>query len=174
MVQSIEDRVANLEARLAEGEKRWRAAEDQLEIIRLLSSYGPAVDSCSSQAAAELWTEDGAYDVGSLFRAEGRGAISALYEGEHHVGMTKQGSSHLTATPRITVNGDRAEAVAYSFVVLHGGGVEERFWIWRASVNHWSLERTAQGWKIVERLNRVLNGSEAAHDVMLRAVDQSD
>lgn len=86
--------------------------------------------------------------------------------------MTKQGSWHLTATPRITVNGDRAEAVAYSFVVLHGGGVEERFWIWRASANHWTLTRTAEGWKIQERYNRVLNGSDESHDVLRRGVER--
>jgi hypothetical protein len=168
---SIETRLEALEERLAVTEARLRVAEDHLEIIRLLSSYGPAVDSCSSREAAELWAPDGAYDVGGIHRAKGREAIAKLYTGEHHVGMTQQGSSHLTATPRITVNGDRAEAVAYSFVVLHGGGVEERFWVWRASANHWTLARTAEGWRIVERYNRVLNGSDESHALLRRGVE---
>jgi hypothetical protein len=87
--------------------------------------------------------------------------------------MTRQGSSHLTATPRVTVDGDRAEAVAYSFVVLHGGGVEDRFWIWRASANHWTLARTHKGWRIVERRNRVLDGSDESHAVLRRGVATS-
>jgi hypothetical protein len=167
---SVEERIAKLEERLGRTEARLRLAEDHLEIIRLLSSYGPAVDSCASREAAELWTADGAYDVGGRQRVEGRDAIAAMYTGHHHVGMTKQGSSHLTATPRVTIDGDRAEAVAYSFVVLHGGGVEERFWIWRASANHWTLARTEMGWRIVERYNRVLDGSEASHAVLRRGV----
>lgn len=169
---SVEERLARLESRLADTEARLRTAEDHLEITRLLTSYGPAVDSCSADEAAMLWAPDGAYDVGGIHRAQGREAIAKLYVGPHHVGMTKQGSSHLTATPRITVDGDRAEAVAYSFVVLHGGGVEQRFWIWRAAANYWTLARTAEGWKIVERYNRVLDGSEESHDVLRRAVER--
>ncbi len=45
----------NTEDRLAALEKRLLAAEDQLEIIRLLNSYGPQVDSGESEAAAHLW-----------------------------------------------------------------------------------------------------------------------
>lgn len=44
---SIKDRLIALETRL-------RAAEDQLEIIRLLNTYGPAVDSGSAKAAIGL------------------------------------------------------------------------------------------------------------------------
>lgn len=168
---SVEDRLSALEARLSETQARLQVAEDHLEIIRLLTSYGPAVDSCSSREAANLWIDGGIYDVGGLHRAKGPDGIATLYEGPHHIGMTKQGSSHLTATPRVTVNGDTAEAVAYSFVILHGGGVEQRFWVWRASANYWTLKRTAGGWKIVERLNRVLDGSEESHAVLRRGVD---
>jgi len=168
---SIENRLAELEARLDETAARLRVAEDHLEIMRLLVSYGPAVDSCAGAEAAQLWAPDGVYDVGRRNRAEGRAAIAAIYDSRMHIGLTQQGSSHLTATPRITVNGDRAEAVAYTFVVLHGGGVQENFWIWRGAINHWTLARTAQGWKIVERLNRVLDGSPESHAIMRRGVD---
>jgi hypothetical protein len=161
---SIEERLAAVEARL-------RVAEDHLEIIRLLNSYGPAVDSGSCHEGGALWTKDGVYDVGGRSRTVGPDAISAMYEGPHHQGMIHQGSSHLTATPRVTVDGDRAQATAYSFVVLHGGGVEERFWIWRASANHWTLARTPDGWRIVERYNRVLDGSPESHAVLKRGVD---
>ncbi|HEY3695208.1 nuclear transport factor 2 family protein [Phenylobacterium sp.] len=167
---TIETRLAELEGRLARTEARLRIAEDHLEITRLLTSYGPAVDSCASREAAQLWLADGVYDVGGRNRTKGHDAIAAMYDGPHHVGLTEQGSAHLTGTPRITVDGDKAEAVAYSFVVLHGGGVEDRFWIWRASANHWTLARTAQGWRIVERYNRVLNGSDDSHQTLRRGV----
>lgn len=49
----------SLEARPEALERRVRAAEDQLEILRLLNSYGPLVDSGQSQPAAHLWVEGG-------------------------------------------------------------------------------------------------------------------
>lgn len=153
---SVEDRLAALE-------KRVQVAEDHLEIIRLLNSYGPAVDSGSSMPAARLWTKDGAYDAGGVARLVGHDEIAGMYEWEGHKELVNKGVSHLTATPRITVDGDNAEAMAYSFVILKE---EDRWFLWRASVNHWTLARTPEGWRIVERYNRVLDGSEASHEVM--------
>jgi hypothetical protein len=49
----------SIEARLAALEARLRAAEDQLEIIRLLNTYGRAVDSGASRPAAQPWIEGG-------------------------------------------------------------------------------------------------------------------
>jgi hypothetical protein len=150
---ATEDRLDKLEARL-------QAAEDQLAIIRLLNTYGPAVDSGGSREGAALWADDGVYDVGGMHRAKGHDNIAALYDAQGHQDLIHQGSAHLTATPRITLNGDDAEAVAYSFVVLRG----DKGWnVWRASANRWTLKRTADGWRIAERYNRPLDGSEESH-----------
>jgi len=154
-----------VEERLQALERRLQAAEDQLEIIRLLNSYGPLVDSGESQPAAHLWVEGGVYDMGGARRATAYDDIAAVYDSEGHQNLIKTGVSHLTATPRITLHGDTAEAVAYSFVVLKEG---DRWFVWRASANHWSLVRTPQGWKIQERYNRVLDGSKASHDTLRR------
>ena len=92
-----------------------------------------------------------------------RVAIAALYEAEGHQALIHKGSAHLTATPRITIKGDTAEAVAYSFVVLR----DDTDWgVWRASANRWTLRRTEGGWRIVERFNRTLDGSEASHAIL--------
>lgn len=157
----------NIEDRLKAIEGRLREAEDQLEIIRLLSTYGPAVDSGASQEAAALWVEEGAYDVGGRYRAEGHSAIAALYDAQEHQNLIHQGSSHLTSTPQITLNGDDAVAVAYSYVVLRN---DDGWGFWRASVNTWKLKRTAHGWRIVERFNRTLDGSPETHELMRTAV----
>lgn len=154
-----------VEERLAALESRLRVAEDQLEIIRLLNTYGPLVDSGESQAAAGLWTEGGVYDVGGVHRETGRDEIAAIYEREGHKALVGTGVSHLTATPRISVKGDQAEAMAYSFVVLRDG---DRWRLWRAAINHWTLERTSEGWRIRERYNRVLDGSLESHETMRR------
>ena len=156
---SIENRLAALEARL-------RAAEDQLEILRLLNTYGPAVDSGSAEAAADLWTADGIYDAGGVTRFT-PDALIKMYNDDGHQGLVHSGVSHLTATPRIEVNGDEAAAVAYSFVVLRRG---EEWFFMRAAINHWHLVRTTAGWRIKERFNRVLDGTADSHDVMRRAL----
>lgn len=156
----------SIEERLAALETRVRAAEDHLEIIRLLNTYGPAVDSGSVQAAANLWTDDGVYDAGGVTRFTPE-ALITMYNDVGHQGLVHMGSSHLTATPRIEVNGDEAEAVAYSFVIVRR--VEEWF-IMRAAINHWQLVRTAGEWRIKERFNRVLDGSPASHEVMRRGL----
>jgi hypothetical protein len=151
------------EERLAQLEARLQAAEDQLAITRLICTYGPAVDSGASREAAELWDADGAYDVGGMHRAQGHDAIAALYDADGHQQLIHKGSAHLTATPRITIHGDTAEAVAYSFVVLRN---DTDWGLWRASANRWTLRRTPKGWRIVERFNRVLDGSEASHAIL--------
>ena len=58
--------------------------------------------------------------------------------------------------PKFTVRGDEAEALGYSVVILRE---DDRWFLWRAAVNHWTLKRTDDGWRIVERFNRSLNGS---------------
>ncbi len=158
---TIEERLANLEQRL-------QAAEDQLEIIRLINSYGPLVDSGTAEPAAHLWVEGGIYDIGGGARTAAYDDIAAIYKSEGHMALVNTGCSHLTATPRITVKGDTAEAVAYSFVVLREG---DRWYVFRASINHFELVRTAEGWRIKERYNRVLDGSPDSHDAMRRVLN---
>ena len=158
----------SVEARLEALEKRLRAAEDQLEIIRLINSYGPLVDSGESRPAAELWIEGGIYDIGGRHRVPAHDDIAAIYDSEGHREMINAGCAHLTATPRITVHGDTAEAVAYSFVIRRE---DDRWFVWRAAINHWDLVRTADGWRIRERCNRVVDGSKESRDTMRRVLN---
>lgn len=158
----------DIETKLAGLETRLRAVEDQLEILQLLNSYGPLVDSGSAGEAAELWVTGGGYDFGGGARIEAPHDLVAMYEGESHMSLVNTGVSHLTATPRITVDGDAAEAVGYSFVILREG---DHWYVWRGAINHWTLVRTPEGWRIKERLNRVLDGSPESRDVMRKALD---
>jgi hypothetical protein len=158
--EALEQRVAALEARL-------RAAEDHLAIQNLLMTYGPLVDSATAQPAGRLWVEGGGYNFtlpdGGTKRLAAPDEIAGMYTWPGHIDLVNTGCAHLTATPKITVRGDDAEAVGYSFVVLKE---EERWFLWRAAVNHWTLRRTPEGWRIVERFNRALDGSPESHDVM--------
>ena len=160
-----------VEQRLEQLETRLRAAEDQLEILRLLNSYGPLVDSGSSEPAAALWVDGGGYNFSGGLSGGTRLAapqdLVAMYETAGHKGLVATGVSHLTATPRITVTGDTAAAVGYSFVVLKEG---ERWYLWRAAINHWTLARTEDGWRIQERFNRALDGSAESHETMRKVL----
>jgi hypothetical protein len=153
--------------RLLALEKRLQAAEDHLEILNLLMTYGPLVDSATAEPAGKLWVEGGGYSFGmpegGTNRLEAPDGIAGMYSWPGHLDLVNTGCAHFTGTPKITVNGDEAQAVGYSFVVLRE---DERWFIWRAAVNHWTLSRTLDGWRIVERTNRTLNGSNDSHELM--------
>lgn len=157
----------DIEARLAAMEARLRKAEDHLEILNLLNTYGPLVDSATAQPAGELWVEGGGYSFtlpeGGDKRLVAPDEIAGMYGWPGHLDLVKTGCAHLTATPKISVKGDEAEAVGYSVVILRE---EDRWFLWRAAVNHWTLRRTDDGWRIVERYNRALNGSEESRATM--------
>ena len=159
----------NTEDRIAALEQRLRAAEDHLEILNLLTSYGPLADSCSVKQTTELWIEGGGYNYGKVGgganRLEAPEPLGGMYRQEGHIALTKTGSAHMTAAPTISVKGEKAQAVGYSVVILREG---ERWYLWRAAINHWTLVRTPQGWRVQEKVNRTLDGSDESHEVMKR------
>jgi len=157
----------DVEARFAALETRCRKAEDHLEILNLLNTYGPLVDSATAGPAADLWQAGGGYSFtlpdGGTRRLSAPEEIAEMYGWPGHLELVNTGCAHLTATPKITVDGDAAQAVGYSVVVLKE---EDRWFLWRAAVNHWTLARTEGGWRIVERVNRALDGSPDSHEIM--------
>ena len=156
-----EDRLAALEARL-------RRAEDHLEILNLINSYGPLVDSGWSDEAPKLWADGGGYNYGLPAGGTARldkTELHTMYESEGHMGLVNAGAAHMTATPKITIDSDSASAVGYSFVILRKG---DHWFFWRGAVNEWSFVRTDEGWRIRERFNRTLDGSPESHALMRR------
>ena len=155
------------DGRLDALEKRLRRAEDHLEILNLLNSYGPLVDSGTSGAAADLWVEGGGYNFSGGMsggtRLSAPAELVAMYDSEGHRGLVSTGVSHFTGTPKVAIDGDEASAVGYSFVILREG---ERWFVWRGAINRWTLRRTPAGWRIVERHNRTLDGSAESYAVM--------
>jgi hypothetical protein len=154
---SAEERLAALEQRLAE-------MEDRMAILQLIASYGPAVDGLDREGVAALWTAGGSYDFGGT-PLQGRDKVADLIHLDSHRAYVGAGSSHLLSLPRVTVDGDRAVAVNYSQVFVKDGAS------WRAdrtSANRWDLARTDEGWQVVKRTNRLLDGSQAARDLLQR------
>ncbi len=158
-----------IEERLDALEKRCRAAEDHLEILNLISAYGPLADSCCVDEAAGQWIEGGGYNYGTpdggTRRLEAPDEIRNVWEQQGHIDLTRTGSAHTSAPPKIVVKGDEADAVGYSFVIKREG---DRWFVWRAAINHWTLVRTPDGWRVQEKFNRTLDGSDESHEVMRR------
>jgi uncharacterized protein (TIGR02246 family) len=145
-------------------EARLRAMEDVAEISRLVSAYGPAVDSGSVEEVANLWTEDGVYDTESAVW-RGREAIAGMVRGDTHQALIGGGGAHVLGAPHIVVDGDRAVATCYSRVFRHHDG---DYQVWRVAANRWELVRTPDGWRATYRTNRLLNGTDASRQLLSR------
>lgn len=138
---------------------RLRALEDREAIRDLIARYGPLADAGEAQAVAALFAEDGVYAVGGMGEARGRAEIAALIDGPVHRSLMAAGCAHVLGPVAITLDGDRATACGHSLVIRAGEGGYELF---RAAANRWELVRTADGWRISRRDNRLIDRGEAA------------
>ena len=147
---------------LARLEQRVQRLEDELAVMRLLASYGPLADAGSADEAAGLWAEDGEYDVDG-WRMRSRAEVHAMIRSDAHQNIIGAGSAHFFGPPTITVYGDDAVAVCESILVRHNA---DGFYIWRAGAHRIRLYRTGEGWRIVQRVSRPLDGSDAARALL--------
>ncbi len=154
--------------RLAALEQRVQQLEDEVAVLRLVNSWGPAVDTGSSEAAGALWDEAGVLES-DLSHLEGPSAVVAMVESEGQQSLIRQGCAHVQSAPVVTVDGDRAEAVTYSQVYLHS---DQGHHVWRVSANQWAFARTANGWRLTRRANRVIDGSPEARQILVRALGE--
>ncbi|WAC53581.1 nuclear transport factor 2 family protein [Gordonia sp. SL306] len=154
---AVEDRA--LEDRLAALEARVRRLEDSEEITQLIASYGPLVDDGDAENVAHLWDRHGSYDVDGLSMT-GRDDIAAMVRSRPHQGLIAEGCAHLLGPVRVHVDGDSAVAVCHSLLIRHQ---DHGFVVHRATANHFTLDRTADGWRIGCRTSRALDGQESAH-----------
>ena len=159
--QNLQNRMEQLEARLL-------LLEDQLAILKVINSWGPAVDGDNPDAAAAIWAEEGVL-ISEMkdTRLEGPAAVARMVRDPGHQALIKAGSAHIQSFPVITVEGERARAVGFSRVYLHtdDGGHE----VWRVSANRWDLRRTEQGWRVTQRQNHVIDGGPEARAILSQA-----
>ncbi|MBX9640234.1 MAG: nuclear transport factor 2 family protein [Mycobacteriaceae bacterium] len=145
---------------------RLRQLEDERDIARLIASYGPAVDAADPDAAANLWAEDGVYDI-DLMRMETRADVRAMVSSAAHRKMVEHGCSHFLGPAVVTVYGDDAVAVCESLVLVRDG---EGYRVWRATANHFELRRIDGNWRISIRTSRVLDGNPEAHALLTKGL----
>lgn len=151
---TVEERLEKLEIRL-------QVAEDRLAIANLIAAYGPAVDRRDGAATEALWDTDGTYVIGDDVVPFAN--LAAIVDLPGHLRYVNAGCSHFLSPARIDVDGDTAVAVNYSMVVMHEG---ERWVVDRLSANRWELVRTADGWRVDRRANRMITGVEEARALL--------
>ena len=142
-----------------------RALEDQVEIMQLVAQYGPAVDSGSGAAAAALWTEDGVFDAVPHLKMRGRDDIAGMVYGAGHQSLLGGGCGHVLTVPHIVVDGDEATGRSYALQVRWDADAG-RYRVFRVSANTWRWVRTPQGWRITERINAPLDGTDGHRELL--------
>lgn len=165
-----ESETESFEHRLTELSSRLAALEDQLQISRLMATYGPAVDSLSAEITASLWADEGWYDAGvAVF--EGRDGLRQMIDSDMHQGFVRGGCAHIVSAPQITVDGDKAVAVCHSQLLVRDESMDG-YRVWRITANRWEWARTPQGWRVTARTNRVLDGSGEARQLFRDSIVQ--
>ncbi|WP_396909017.1 nuclear transport factor 2 family protein [Mycolicibacterium sp.] len=142
---------------------RLQRLEDELAITKLLASYGPSVDAGNADNAAALWATDGTYDVEDWLMT-GRKGVHDMVSSADHQDLVASGCCHFLGPAVVTVDGDRAVAVCESLVLVRDGMSAYR--VWRATANHFALERLDGRWQIATRTSRLLNGNPYAHTLL--------
>lgn len=165
--------MSETEARLNRLEAQLLALQDHVAICQIIARYGPLADSADTYErglkVGALWAEDGVYELAEGWAGQGPQGIAGLLDNDVHRALVHDGAAHIPSAPHVTLDGDRATAINYSRVYKH----EDRtFVVWRVSVNHWTLARTDDGWKVTRRINRLLDGSDDAQAV-LRTIDHA-
>jgi uncharacterized protein (TIGR02246 family) len=154
--QEIDDLRQQLQ-RLTE---RLQLLEDQIAIGQLAARYGPAADYGDADAVAALWTSDGVYDAPPHGRWVGHDGIAGMINGGHQQGI-RAGMAHVLTYPRIVLDGDEARAWNYALNVRWDPD-NDQFHVRRLSANEWKLRRIDGRWRVIERVNRNMDGTEEA------------
>ena len=146
-------------------EARLRAVEDELAIRRVILSYGPAADAGETQRAGRLWAAAGEYDWDTDRPAlAGPDAVDAMLQGKGHQALIGEGVAHFAGPPLIELDGDRATALSYSFV-LRRDADEQRIYVWRLGAARWEFVRVDGAWKIHRRTHRQLDETGAGREL---------
>ena len=160
-------------------EDRVRAVEDKLAIFHLIASHPPAADTGTYRHYREAFVADGEMDLGGGKGARGNDTIGVLRTPEHQAAIAG-GLCHFAGLPRVEVDGDSAVAISYLQIItpdrqaapreVSGHGSTTGFRIHRVGANRWELKRGKDGWKVVRRMLRPLDGTDDARALLRKAI----
>ena len=161
-------------------EDRLRAVEDMLAIYHLIASHPPAADTGTDRYYRDAFTTNGEIDLGGGKGATGNEAIAAIVTTPEHQAAIAGGLCHFAGLPRVELNGDTAVATSYLQIItpdrqappreVPGHGTSTGFRIHRVGANRWELKRMKDGWKVVRRTLRPLDGTDDARALLRRAI----
>jgi hypothetical protein len=83
-----------------------------------------------------------------------------MINGGHQQGI-RAGMAHVLSYPRIVVEGDTAHAWTYA-MNIRWDAANDQFHVRRLSANEWTFGRIDGAWKVIERVNRNMEGSDEA------------
>jgi len=159
-------------------EDRLRAVEDKLAIYHLVASHPPAADTGNDAYYRNAFAADAVVDLGTK-TAAGNDKIGAVVKTPEHQAALAVGLCHFAGLPRVELHGDTAVAISYLQVLtpdrraepveLSGHGASSGYRIHRLGANRWDLKRTPEGWKVVRRAYRMLDGNEEARTMLREA-----
>ena len=161
-------------------EDRLRAVEDKLAIFHLIASHPPAADTGTDRYYREAFVADGEMDLGGGKGARGNDTIGALVKTPEHPAAIAGGLCHFAGLPRVEIDGDSAVAISYLQIItpdrqaapreVSGHGSTTGFRIHRVGANRWELKRGKDGWKVVRRTLRPLDGTDDARALLRKAI----
>jgi len=161
-------------------EARVRAVEDKLAIFHLIASHPPAADTGTDRYYREAFVADGEMDLGGGKGARGNDTIGALVKTPEHEAAIAGGLCHFAGLPRVEIDGDSAVAISYLQIItpdrqaapreVSGHGSTTGFRIHRVGANRWELRRGKDGWKVVRRTLRPLDGTDDAQALLRKAI----
>ncbi|EOM77470.1 nuclear transport factor 2 family protein [Rhodococcus rhodnii] len=160
------ERLNDLERRLADVERQLGTVEDTLAITRLMTAYGPAVDAGCEEAVADLWTEDGVYDIDTGI-LRGHDEIAAMVRSQGHRNWIDGGCGHVLEPGHIRIDGDTAVATCKSQLIAYDG---EAFRVQRVTASRWEMVKRDGQWKVTRRVGRILDGRADARELLATGV----
>ena len=149
-------------------EQRLRAIEDRLAIYNLIASHPPSADTGAADHVRAAYTEDGVIDLGGAKTATGNEAVAAMLQTPGHQAAIAGGLAHFAGLPHIELDGDRAVVTSYLQILTPHPSAEP------VEVPNHGVSKGAAAWKIKRRTLRPLDGSEAARQLLRRALEPRD
>ena len=78
-----------------------------------------------------------------------------MLQGKGHQSLIASGVAHFAGPPLVELDGDRATALSYSFVLRRDD--DQRVYVWRLGAARWEFVRVDGDWRIHRRTHRQLD-----------------
>jgi ketosteroid isomerase-like protein len=126
---------------------RLQRVQDELEVTRLLTCYGFAVDGGDADGCAYLYADDAVVILDDTVTLTGRQQIRSIVTSDVHQAVLPH-CAHVMGPFAVEVFEEHATAAGYMTVYTLKDGVRR---IWRQGLSRFELSRHPAGWRIDRR-----------------------